>query len=31
MFDRIRTGEYEQSIRGLLLGAGLDTPAPVPA
>ncbi|MFF7342034.1 hypothetical protein ACFZAT_32620 [Streptomyces sp. NPDC008163] len=31
MFDRIRNGEYEQSIRGLLLGAGLDTPAPVPA
>ncbi|MFG3499333.1 hypothetical protein [Streptomyces sp. NPDC047928] len=31
MFDRIRTGEYEQSIRGLLLGAGLDTPAAVPA
>ncbi|MFD7498296.1 hypothetical protein ACFV8T_39290 [Streptomyces sp. NPDC059832] len=31
MFDRIRTGEYEQSIRGLLLGAGLDTTAPVPA
>ncbi|MCT2546264.1 hypothetical protein [Streptomyces atratus] len=31
MHDRIRTGEYEQSIRGLLLGAGLDTPAPVPA
>ncbi|MDJ0384987.1 hypothetical protein [Streptomyces sp. G-G2] len=29
MFDRIRTGEYEQSIRGLLLGAGLDTPASV--
>ncbi|MFJ5143227.1 hypothetical protein [Streptomyces sp. NPDC088707] len=31
MFDRIRNGEYEQSIRGLLLGTGLDTPAPVPA
>lgn len=31
MFDRIRSGEYEQSIRGLLLGAGLETPAPVPA
>ncbi|WP_055606677.1 hypothetical protein [Streptomyces prasinus] len=31
MFDRIRTGEYEQSVRGLLLGAGLDTPAPVAA
>lgn len=31
MFDRIRSGEYEQSIRGLLLGAGLDTPVPVPA
>ncbi|MFJ3630346.1 hypothetical protein ACIPQ3_30080 [Streptomyces albidoflavus] len=28
MFDRIRSGEYEQSIRGLLLGAGLETPAP---
>lgn len=27
-FDRIRTGEYERSIRALLLGAGLDTPAP---
>ncbi|MCX4799901.1 hypothetical protein OG497_39355 [Streptomyces sp. NBC_01242] len=26
MHDRIRSGEYEQSIRGLLLGAGLDTP-----
>ncbi|MGI5532526.1 hypothetical protein ACQEVX_35695 [Streptomyces syringium] len=32
MLDRIRTGEYEQSVRALLLGAGLDTtPAPVPA
>ncbi|MFF3177936.1 hypothetical protein ACFVQ0_35555 [Streptomyces sp. NPDC057900] len=31
MFDRIRSGEYEQSIRGLLLGAGLDTPAAIPA
>ncbi|MFJ9412462.1 hypothetical protein [Streptomyces sp. NPDC101393] len=31
MHDRIRNGEYEQSIRALLLGAGLDTPAPVPA
>ncbi|MYY80848.1 MULTISPECIES: hypothetical protein [unclassified Streptomyces] len=31
MFDRIRNGEYEQSIRGLLLGAGLETPAFVPA
>lgn len=29
MFDRIRSGEYEQSIRGLLLGAGLEAPAPV--
>ncbi|WP_052744361.1 hypothetical protein [Streptomyces odonnellii] len=27
MYDRIRTGEYEQSVRGLLLGAGLDIPA----
>jgi hypothetical protein len=31
MYDRIRSGEYEQSVRALLLGAGLDTPAPVPA
>ncbi|MGW1007711.1 hypothetical protein [Streptomyces sp. NPDC002520] len=31
MHDRIRNGEYEQSIRALLLGAGLDTTAPVPA
>ncbi|MFE1452684.1 hypothetical protein [Streptomyces olivaceoviridis] len=31
MHDRIRNGEYEQSIRALLLGAALDTPAPVPA
>ncbi|MEV5658231.1 hypothetical protein [Streptomyces sp. NPDC052291] len=31
MFDRIRNGEYEQSIRSLLLGAGLETPTPVPA
>ncbi|MGA5363960.1 hypothetical protein [Streptomyces purpurascens] len=31
MSDRIRNGEYEQSIRDLLLGAGLETPAPVPA
>ncbi|WP_052489853.1 hypothetical protein [Streptomyces sp. 150FB] len=31
MFDRIRSGEYEQSIRGLLLGAGLDTLALVTA
>ncbi|MEU6680918.1 hypothetical protein [Streptomyces sp. NPDC046925] len=29
MHDRICSGEYEQSVRGLLLGAGLDTPAPV--
>ncbi|MFB6814488.1 hypothetical protein ACFCV8_08075 [Streptomyces sp. NPDC056347] len=26
MHDRIRNGDYEQSIRGLLLGAGLNTP-----
>ncbi|WP_331759898.1 hypothetical protein [Streptomyces anulatus] len=31
MFDRIRSDEYEQSVRGLLLGAALDNPAPVPA
>ncbi|WP_437090329.1 hypothetical protein [Streptomyces sp. enrichment culture] len=31
MHDRIRNGEYEQSIRALLLGAGRDTPAPAPA
>ncbi|GAA4658869.1 hypothetical protein GCM10023347_07760 [Streptomyces chumphonensis] len=28
MFDRIRISEYEQSTRGLLLGAGLETPRP---
>ncbi|MGW2331653.1 hypothetical protein ACWC5C_38715 [Streptomyces sp. NPDC001700] len=31
MHDRIRSGEYEQSIRSLLLGAGLDTAAPTAA
>ncbi|MGW7347883.1 hypothetical protein [Streptomyces sp. NPDC054854] len=31
MHDRIRTGAYEQSLRGLLLGAGLDTPIAIPA
>ncbi|MFC1436018.1 hypothetical protein ACEZDB_35835 [Streptacidiphilus sp. N1-3] len=31
MYDRIRTGDYEREIRGLLLGAGLGTPAGVPA
>ncbi|WP_051860350.1 hypothetical protein [Streptomyces anulatus] len=31
MFDRIRADEYEQSIRGLLLGDGLGTPASIPA
>lgn len=29
MHDRICSGEYEQSIRALLLGTALDTPAPV--
>ncbi|MFI2292927.1 hypothetical protein [Streptomyces niveus] len=28
LHDRIRNGDYEKSIRALLLGAGLDTPAP---
>ncbi|MDX3069539.1 hypothetical protein PV518_46735, partial [Streptomyces sp. ND04-05B] len=31
LHDRIRSGEYEKSIRALLLGTQLDTPAPVPA
>ena len=31
MYDRIRTSEYEKSVRGLLLGAGLETPVPATA
>ncbi|WP_052441076.1 hypothetical protein [Streptacidiphilus anmyonensis] len=31
LHDRIRTGEYERTVRALLLGDGLDHPAPVPA
>ncbi|MGW1596971.1 hypothetical protein [Streptomyces sp. NPDC002343] len=31
LHDRLRTGEYQQSIRTVLLSTGLDTPAPVPA
>jgi hypothetical protein len=31
MHDRIRNGTYERSVRGLLLGAGLDSPVAVAA